>query len=127
MGTNQATKTDETVGFGFYDRTVTMEARQIGKAGRVTVDALFAAITWLESYEYTVNAETEQPHGDDRQHANELMSVVAMLEREVQRRQAEQVENRVWQTAAAKGWDRNNPAHRKAIREHIKAAQEGCK
>lgn len=95
----------------------------LGTPGPVTESALLHAIAVLENDCYLVDLDDNgNPvlSEEEQKWADELASVVAMLKTEVARRERDQFKRAVWKDAAAKGWDKTNPAHRAHINQLIK-------
>lgn len=89
-----------------------------GTKQKLTTDALATVVGILEEYELALMKDVDgECHAEDFeiQYANEIVTVIDFLQKEIQKRNEKEISNIFWKDAKAKGWDKSNPAHRSHI------------
>ena len=97
-----------------------------GTESKVTTEHLVHVMSILENYELALTAYDSDngcaiPSDDEMQDADGIVSVIAMLKREVQKRERARIARHIWKEAEAKGWKRSMPQHK----EHIETIIDG--
>ena len=101
-----------------------------GTEGKVTENALRLAIGILSEYEmamcgYDHINERAIPDDIEMEEANEIVSVIAMLKRDLAKRQRDKIARVVWRDAESKGWRRDSPAMRANVEAIIDRVAKG--
>lgn len=91
-----------------------------GTESNVTTQHILSVIGYLENYElallgYDYENGCAIPDASEIEDADAIVSVVAMLKREVQKRERARIARHVWKEAEAKGWKRSMPQHKQHI------------